>query len=139
MSFPVSTSELTAGSGGCVPRASSSAWRIVPAALARMANVATSRSWASRKPPGGLRRRIPQLGPSGADSHAVIASSCIRAGSAPAGASDSDRPLSIIDLDHVLDRAADDLARWRGARLLLTGATGFVGSWLLDTLLHANE
>lgn len=43
------------------------------------------------------------------------------------------------DLDHVLAcgaRAWDDL---RGARMLITGASGFVGSWLLETLLHANR
>ena len=27
----------------------------------------------------------------------------------------------------------------RDARVLITGATGFVGSWLLETLVHANE
>ena len=44
------------------------------------------------------------------------------------------------DLAHVLDRTSHvwsgDL---RGARVLVTGAAGFVGSWMLETMLHANE
>jgi dTDP-glucose 4,6-dehydratase len=43
------------------------------------------------------------------------------------------------DLDEVLEAAAEDLARWRGARVLLTGATGFVGTWLLETLAWADR
>jgi nucleoside-diphosphate-sugar epimerase len=50
-----------------------------------------------------------------------------------------DHPTGLAaDLDEVLDAAADDLARWRGARLLVTGATGFVGTWLLETLAWAD-
>jgi nucleoside-diphosphate-sugar epimerase len=43
------------------------------------------------------------------------------------------------DLDAVLEQAApiwDDL---RGARLFITGGTGFFGCWLLETLLWAND
>jgi dTDP-glucose 4,6-dehydratase len=65
----------------------------------------------------------------------VIASTSLRGVAATA----TDGSLPLADLDHVLDVARDDLLRWRGARLLLTGATGFVGSWLADTLLHANR
>ena len=46
--------------------------------------------------------------------------------------------LAKPDLTHVLDRARgvwDDL---RGAEVFITGAGGFVGSWLLETLLFAN-
>jgi dTDP-glucose 4,6-dehydratase len=43
------------------------------------------------------------------------------------------------DLDDVLALAEDDLRTLRGTRLLITGATGFVGSWLVETLVHANR
>jgi FlaA1/EpsC-like NDP-sugar epimerase len=49
------------------------------------------------------------------------------------------RTLLADDLDRVLAQTAglwDDL---RGARILLTGGTGFFGCWLLETLLRANE
>ena len=42
------------------------------------------------------------------------------------------------DLDDILERAADDLATLRGSRILLTGASGFVGSWLLEALTWAD-
>lgn len=47
--------------------------------------------------------------------------------------------LPTSDLEMVLDASADDLSRFRGGRMLLTGATGFLGSWLLDTLLFADR
>jgi dTDP-glucose 4,6-dehydratase len=43
------------------------------------------------------------------------------------------------DLAHVLDHARDAWGDLRGAHVLITGATGFVGSWLLETLVHAND
>ena len=43
------------------------------------------------------------------------------------------------DLDGVLDAAGEDLRTLHGARLFITGGTGFVGSWLLESLLWANE
>ncbi|HVX19854.1 MAG TPA: NAD-dependent epimerase/dehydratase family protein [Acidimicrobiales bacterium] len=43
------------------------------------------------------------------------------------------------DLDRAVERVSADLSRWRGARVLVTGATGFLGSWLVGTLLRANE
>jgi nucleoside-diphosphate-sugar epimerase len=42
------------------------------------------------------------------------------------------------DLDEILERSADDLAALRGAHLFVSGGTGFVGSWLLETLAWAN-
>ncbi|MDB4899872.1 MAG: nucleoside-diphosphate-sugar epimerase [Gemmatimonadetes bacterium] len=47
------------------------------------------------------------------------------------------RRLPDADLDHVLTYAGSALASLRGARLLVTGGTGFVGSWLLESLAYA--
>lgn len=43
------------------------------------------------------------------------------------------------DLDLVTEAVGPLWAGLRGRRLLLTGATGFIGRWLLGTLLHANQ
>lgn len=43
------------------------------------------------------------------------------------------------DLDHVLARTGDMWDGLRGARVFLTGGTGFVGCWLLETFLWAND
>jgi dTDP-glucose 4,6-dehydratase len=43
------------------------------------------------------------------------------------------------DLDAVLERNADDFAEFRGARFFISGGTGFVGSWLLETFAWANR
>ena len=53
-----------------------------------------------------------------------------------------DRPLpapDAADLDHAHAAAAGAWPHLRGARLLLTGGTGFVGKWLLATLLDADR
>ncbi|HWK09558.1 MAG TPA: NAD-dependent epimerase/dehydratase family protein [Vicinamibacterales bacterium] len=43
------------------------------------------------------------------------------------------------DLDEVVDRGGDLWTDLRGARIFITGGTGFVGCWLLETLLWAND
>jgi len=45
----------------------------------------------------------------------------------------------IRDLDEIVDAAADDLRRFTGARMYVTGGTGFVGAWLLRAIVHANR
>jgi dTDP-glucose 4,6-dehydratase len=42
------------------------------------------------------------------------------------------------DLKEGVAVACADLSRWSGSRILLTGGTGFLGSWLLSSLLTAN-
>jgi dTDP-glucose 4,6-dehydratase len=49
------------------------------------------------------------------------------------------RPLPERDLDEVLARGEDDVRRWVGSRLLITGGTGFVGRWLVSSLLRAED
>lgn len=47
--------------------------------------------------------------------------------------------LSTIDLDHMLGFAEKDFRALDGARLLITGGTGYIGRWLLEALCHANR
>lgn len=49
------------------------------------------------------------------------------------------RPLPDEDLAEIVDRARADLETLRGARVLVTGATGFFGTWLVGALLAADE
>jgi len=46
--------------------------------------------------------------------------------------------ISSPDLEHVLRLSEDAFAALRGSRILVTGATGFVGSWMLETAAYAN-
>lgn len=48
-------------------------------------------------------------------------------------------PLPREDLDLVLSLTAAFWSRYRGARLFVTGGTGFIGGWLLEVVLHANR
>jgi nucleoside-diphosphate-sugar epimerase len=43
------------------------------------------------------------------------------------------------DLDAIVERNEDDFTAFKGARFFITGGTGFVGSWLLETLSWANR
>jgi nucleoside-diphosphate-sugar epimerase len=49
------------------------------------------------------------------------------------------RPIDPTDLDDALAQCRDALVSLRGARIFLTGATGFYGAWLLESLAHARE
>ncbi len=48
-------------------------------------------------------------------------------------------PLPSSDLDEVLEASRSSLSELRSARILLTGATGFLGKWLLETFSAANR
>ena len=43
------------------------------------------------------------------------------------------RPLPLADLRHILAQAGPDLAALDGARVFLTGGTGFLGRWLVES------
>ena len=48
-------------------------------------------------------------------------------------------PVDAGDLDEVIERSAADLRGLKGARIFVTGGTGYVGRWLLETLCRADE
>lgn len=43
------------------------------------------------------------------------------------------------DCEHVLEYARDALVALRGGRIFMTGGTGFIGTWMLETFAHANR
>jgi dTDP-glucose 4,6-dehydratase len=47
-------------------------------------------------------------------------------------------PLS-ADLDHVVEHLLPDLEEIRGARIFITGGTGFIGCWILESFAWAND
>ena len=51
----------------------------------------------------------------------------------------STRPLPADDLAAILQLAQPSLDSLRGARLFITGGTGFFGHWLLESLLYADR
>jgi nucleoside-diphosphate-sugar epimerase len=48
-------------------------------------------------------------------------------------------PLPAEDLAEAVARVGDLWEEFRGARLFITGGTGFFGRWVLETLLRAND
>lgn len=52
---------------------------------------------------------------------------------------DPGRPLPTEDLDHVARLAHDAMRDLDGSRILITGSSGFLGSWMTETLCWASE
>ncbi|WP_028213188.1 NAD-dependent epimerase/dehydratase family protein [Paraburkholderia mimosarum] len=49
------------------------------------------------------------------------------------------KPLPTEDLDLIVDQTAEVWSAFDRARLFVTGGTGFIGSWLLEVVQHANR
>lgn len=48
-------------------------------------------------------------------------------------------PINPTDLEHVARAVGTRWEKFRQKRIFITGGTGFVGKWLLESLLHANQ
>ncbi|MFN7684425.1 MAG: NAD-dependent epimerase/dehydratase family protein [Oligoflexia bacterium] len=49
------------------------------------------------------------------------------------------KPLFKSDLNEILEASRQDLLALKGARIFVTGGTGFFGKWIVETLMHARE
>jgi dTDP-glucose 4,6-dehydratase len=43
------------------------------------------------------------------------------------------------DLDLIISHTGDIWRKYAGARFFITGGTGFVGSWIIQAIQHAND
>lgn len=48
-------------------------------------------------------------------------------------------PLPESDLDEIISTYKNSFAQLKQANILITGGTGYIGKWLLESLFHANE
>lgn len=55
------------------------------------------------------------------------------------GAGTPGKPIGSRDLEHVFTHTAGLWEPLRGRRVFISGGTGFVGTWLLESFLHINE